>query len=327
VRGSRDPVPTAAAPIASARPAPELARPAPSALSPADIDAAGLARWAPRRIRADVLAAARARATWVRVVAARAASRADVVGCQVRATGREIVRYGSALVHAAAMRVAASADEAAAKVRARVRAGVLAAARARATWVRLVAGRAASRAGVVGDRLRVTGRDVVRRGSALVHTAARRVAAGADGAAAKVRAGARLVAERIARAARQPMEAWAPRAPRRAILLAAAALFAVGVAASWSLRWLLSGPAPVATVAPPAPAVSAAPVPDASVRLHVNARPWARIRVDGVDVGPTPLSHLRVEPGPHDFEAVFPDGRVVRRRVEVGPDQRFVTFR
>ncbi len=289
--GSCDPVPPAVAPIASARP-----------------------RWAPRRIRADVLAAARACATKVRVVAGRAASRAgDVVG-HVHATGREIVLYGGALVRP---RWAPR----------RIRADVLAAARACATKVRVVVGRAASRAGDMVGHVRATGREIVLYASALVRAAAMRAAASADEAAAKVRAGAGLVSEEIARAGRGLAEAWAPRAPRRATLLAAAALVALAVAASWNLRSPLPGPAPVATGAPPAPAVSAAPVPVASVRLHVNARPWARIRVDGVDVGPTPLSHLHVEPGPHDFEAVFPDGRVVRRRVEVGPDQRFVTFR
>jgi hypothetical protein len=65
----------------------------------------------------------------------------------------------------------------------------------------------------------------------------------------------------------------------------------------------------------------------ATIRVRVNAQPWALIRVDGVDVGPTPLSHLRLAPGPHEFEAVFADGRLLRRRIEIGPDQRSVSLR
>jgi non-specific serine/threonine protein kinase len=72
-----------------------------------------------------------------------------------------------------------------------------------------------------------------------------------------------------------------------------------------------------------APTPAAAPPP---VRVQVNARPWAQVKVDGIDVGPTPLSHLELAPGPHAFEARFPDGRVLRRRIEIGPAHRFVSL-
>ncbi len=83
--------------------------------------------------------------------------------------------------------------------------------------------------------------------------------------------------------------------------------------------------APVSYPAPePERASPSAPAP--LVRVQVNARPWAHVRVDGRDAGATPLGHLQLAPGPHDFEATFPDGRVVRRRVEISPEQRFVTL-
>ena len=65
----------------------------------------------------------------------------------------------------------------------------------------------------------------------------------------------------------------------------------------------------------------------APVRVQVNAFPWALIRVDGVLVGPTPLSHLHLTPGPHEFEAEFPDGRVLRRRIEIGAEHSTVSLR
>jgi hypothetical protein len=63
------------------------------------------------------------------------------------------------------------------------------------------------------------------------------------------------------------------------------------------------------------------------VRVQVNARPWAVIRVDDVEVGPTPLSHLQLSPGPHEFEASFADGRSVRRRIEISSEQRSASLR
>jgi hypothetical protein len=40
----------------------------------------------------------------------------------------------------------------------------------------------------------------------------------------------------------------------------------------------------------------------------------------------TPLAGLNLSPGVHVFEAVFPDGRVVEREVEIGAANRFVAF-
>ena len=85
------------------------------------------------------------------------------------------------------------------------------------------------------------------------------------------------------------------------------------------------GPAPAA-VASAGRLWAAEPNAHPSVRVQVNARPWARIRVDGVDVGPTPLGHVHLRPGPHEFEAAFPDGRRVLRVVEIGAAHRFVSL-
>jgi hypothetical protein len=88
-----------------------------------------------------------------------------------------------------------------------------------------------------------------------------------------------------------------------------------------------------AVVAAPAPLMPAAdvaappPAPAPLTRVRVNARPWAYVRVDGVEVGPTPLSHLRLEAGPHEFEAQFADGRRLRQQVIIGPGEHSVSLR
>ena len=61
------------------------------------------------------------------------------------------------------------------------------------------------------------------------------------------------------------------------------------------------------------------------VNVQVNARPWARVRIDGVDVGATPLSR-RLTPGVYQLEAEFPDGRRIQRAIDVGPERRFVSL-
>jgi AAA domain len=89
-------------------------------------------------------------------------------------------------------------------------------------------------------------------------------------------------------------------------------------------------PAPAPPVAAPAepapPVVAASPPPAEPVRIHINAKPWARVAVDGRDVGMTPLGNVALEPGMRRFRAELPDGRVIERDVDVGPDTRRVTF-
>ena len=61
------------------------------------------------------------------------------------------------------------------------------------------------------------------------------------------------------------------------------------------------------------------------VNLQVNARPWARVRINGVDVGPTPLSQ-RLAPGTYRLEAEFPSGERIQRKIDIGQKTRFVAL-
>jgi hypothetical protein len=62
------------------------------------------------------------------------------------------------------------------------------------------------------------------------------------------------------------------------------------------------------------------------VNVQVNAQPWARVRINGVDVGSTPLSQ-RLAPGVYQLEAEFPSGERIERKIEVSPNRRFVSLR
>jgi hypothetical protein len=141
----------------------------------------------------------------------------------------------------------------------------------------------------------------------------RALAAAAAGTPARAR---RTVAARAAGAAAALARVERARAHAGALAVAAGALLAVSLLAPHGEARDARG------AGRPAPALSAA----APVRVYVNARPWALIRVDGVDVGPTPLSHVRLAPGPHAFDAAFPDGRRLQRVVEIGDRHRFVSF-
>lgn len=83
-------------------------------------------------------------------------------------------------------------------------------------------------------------------------------------------------------------------------------------------------PAPkLASAQPAAPVVAPAA---RRVPVSVNARPWARIEVDGRDVGVTPLGSVPLEPGSHRFRAHLPDGRVVERTTDVDAHRDHVVF-
>ena len=77
----------------------------------------------------------------------------------------------------------------------------------------------------------------------------------------------------------------------------------------------------------PPPRAEALNEPPAAWTVHVNAQPWAWIRIDGKEVGATPLVHADLAAGPHEFEATFPEGRRERRVVEIEQNNRFVAFR
>ncbi|MCZ6783003.1 MAG: hypothetical protein O7G30_06800 [Proteobacteria bacterium] len=60
--------------------------------------------------------------------------------------------------------------------------------------------------------------------------------------------------------------------------------------------------------------------------VSLNARPWARIEVDGRAVGITPLGELPLTLGRHRIRAHLPDGRRVDRIVQVGVDGLHLIF-
>ncbi len=66
--------------------------------------------------------------------------------------------------------------------------------------------------------------------------------------------------------------------------------------------------------------------PVRSILVSLNARPWARIEIDGRDVGITPLADLPLSPGLHRFRAHLPDGRVLERAVHVDEYRDHISF-
>jgi hypothetical protein len=124
------------------------------------------------------------------------------------------------------------------------------------------------------------------------------------------------------------------RTPRRgarrlgaALVVAAAAMVAFAVLRSDTgvrREPAVTAPAPPPVAArPPSPPPAPPPAP---VSVQVNAKPWARVRIDGRDVGSTPLTHP-LAPGAHEFRAEFPGGKTLVRTIEIGPKQRLVTLR
>ena len=49
------------------------------------------------------------------------------------------------------------------------------------------------------------------------------------------------------------------------------------------------------------------------IATSINAKPWARIEIDGVDVGETPLGEFPLREGKHQFRAFLSDGRIIER--------------
>jgi len=129
----------------------------------------------------------------------------------------------------------------------------------------------------------------------------------------------------------------------RAVFATALVFAALCVGLPW-LRSALAPPAPsVAAPRPPEPARSLAPAPvlgaqagedsnrapppaAATLSVQVNARPWANIEVNGVDLGPTPIAGIPLLAGRHRFRAHMPDGRVLERDVDVSAENRFIVF-
>jgi hypothetical protein len=63
------------------------------------------------------------------------------------------------------------------------------------------------------------------------------------------------------------------------------------------------------------------------VPVNLNAWPYAEIVVDGEAIGPTPIANHPLTPGWHSVRAVFPDGRVSERRIQVDSLQNHFRIR
>ena len=72
----------------------------------------------------------------------------------------------------------------------------------------------------------------------------------------------------------------------------------------------------------------AVPAPTTSVAveqavLRINATPWAEVEIDGRRVGPTPLVHIELAPGPHTIVLVNPVlSRTRTEHIELAPGER-----
>jgi hypothetical protein len=101
-------------------------------------------------------------------------------------------------------------------------------------------------------------------------------------------------------------------------------------------------PVPSAAPAPPAPAPveiapraparpepeprRAAPPAPATIAVSINAMPWAVVKIDGREVGETPLAGIPLTPGRHTFEARMPDGTMRQQTLDVDAAHKAVVF-
>jgi type II secretory pathway predicted ATPase ExeA len=60
--------------------------------------------------------------------------------------------------------------------------------------------------------------------------------------------------------------------------------------------------------------------------VQINASPWAKVEVDGIDLGVTPLANIPLVAGAHSFRARMPDGRVIERTIVIDAERRFISF-
>ncbi len=61
-----------------------------------------------------------------------------------------------------------------------------------------------------------------------------------------------------------------------------------------------------------------------TVRVHINASPWAEVSVDGKGLGVTPLGNIELEVGSHQLSATLSDGSVVEREIFVDENNRHI---
>jgi len=100
--------------------------------------------------------------------------------------------------------------------------------------------------------------------------------------------------------------------------------------AGYGVRWVAeSKPSAEPTLAVGAAPAAASPATATAAtmgRLLVLVEPWAKVRLDGVDIGETPLAELSVEAGTHDIVLSNPDRIGVIRKtvtVEAGASSTF----
>jgi hypothetical protein len=90
-----------------------------------------------------------------------------------------------------------------------------------------------------------------------------------------------------------------------------------------------AGEAPAQAAVFPDPGPNSGPTVEGALgpfSVHVNATPWASVRVDGIDLGATPIANIPLLAGSHSFTAQMSDGRVIERVVEIDAENRFIGF-
>ena len=81
-----------------------------------------------------------------------------------------------------------------------------------------------------------------------------------------------------------------------------------------------------APIQPPAPAEVPAPSKAVWVTVNINAEPWANVWIDGREFGDTPLADVPLAMGEHRFRAVFEDGKILERTIDIDRERRFISF-
>jgi hypothetical protein len=76
----------------------------------------------------------------------------------------------------------------------------------------------------------------------------------------------------------------------------------------------------------PAPRVQSTEEGQGLVEVNINALPWAHVRVDGRELGTTPLGAVGLDVGLREFELRFPGGRSVTYAVEIDPTVLYLSF-
>jgi len=63
-----------------------------------------------------------------------------------------------------------------------------------------------------------------------------------------------------------------------------------------------------------------------TVSVNINATPWARVTVDGEELGVTPLGSIAMQPGLHHIVARMADGREIEQEIWVDAENRHIVL-